>query len=46
LSCFNTAERAQLQEYTEKAADALEVLVQKGPQEAMNLYNNRDLLTK
>ena len=46
LSCFNAAERAQLQEYTEKAADALEVLVQKGPQEAMNLYNNRDLLTK
>ena len=46
LSCFNAAERAQLQEYTEKAADALELLVQKGPQEAMNLYNNRDLLTK
>jgi len=46
LSCFNAAERAQLQEYTEKAADALEVLVQKGPQGAMNLYNNRDLLTK
>ena len=46
LSCFNAAERAQLQEYTEKAADSLEVLVQKGPQEAMNLYNNRDLLTK
>ena len=46
LSCFNAAERAQLQEYLEKAADALELLVQKGPQEAMNLYNNRDLLTK
>ena len=46
LSCFNAAERAQLQEYTEKAADALELLVQNGPQEAMNLYNNRDLLTK
>jgi len=46
LSCFNAAERAQLQEYTEKATDALELLVQKGPQEAMNLYNNRDLLTK
>ena len=46
LSCFNAAERAQLQEYTEKASDALELLVQKGPQEAMNLYNNRDLLTK
>jgi PTH1 family peptidyl-tRNA hydrolase len=46
LSCFNAAERAQLHEYIEKAADALELLVQKGPQEAMNLYNNRDLLTK
>jgi len=46
LSCFNAAERAQLNEYLEKAADALELLVQKGPQEAMNLYNNRDLLTK
>jgi len=46
LSCFNSAERAQLREYIEKAADALEVLVQKGPQGAMNLYNNRDLLTK
>ena len=46
LSCFNAAERAQLQEYTEKATNALELLVQKGPQEAMNLYNNRDLLTK
>jgi PTH1 family peptidyl-tRNA hydrolase len=46
LSCFNVAERTQLHEYVEKAADALEVLVQKGPQEAMNLYNNRDLLTK
>lgn len=45
LSCFSGAERAQLQEYIEKAADALELLVQKGPQEAMNLYNNRDLLT-
>jgi PTH1 family peptidyl-tRNA hydrolase len=44
LSCFNAAERAQLAEYLEKAADALELLVQKGPQEAMNLYNNRDLL--
>lgn len=45
LSCFNAAERAQLHEYVEKAADALEALVQKGPQEAMNLFNNRDLLT-
>jgi PTH1 family peptidyl-tRNA hydrolase len=46
LSCFNAAERAQLSEYLEKATDALEILVQKGPQEAMNRYNNRDLLTK
>ena len=46
LSCFSAVERAQLAEYLDKAADALNVLVQKGPQEAMNLYNNRDLLTK
>ena len=45
LSCFSAAERARLQEYLAKATDALEILVQKSPQEAMNLYNNRDLLT-
>ena len=45
LSCFSAAERARLQEYLAKATDALEILVEKGPQEAMNLYNNRDLLT-
>jgi len=45
LSCFSTSERARLKEYLAKAAEALEILVQKGPQEAMNLYNNRDLLT-
>ncbi len=45
LSGFTTAEREQLNEYLAKAAAALEVLVQEGPQAAMNLYNNRDLLT-
>jgi len=45
LSCFNAAERAQLDEYLHRAADALQVLVEKGPQAAMNLYNKRDLLT-
>lgn len=45
LSRFNAAERSRLQEYIELAADALELLVRHGAQEAMNSYNNRDLLT-
>lgn len=45
LNGFNADERRRLREYTEKAADALEMLVQKGAQEAMNSFNNRDLLT-
>lgn len=45
LSRFNTAERKHLGEYFNVAVEALELLVQKGPQEAMNSYNNREILT-
>jgi PTH1 family peptidyl-tRNA hydrolase len=45
LSRFNAEERSNLGQFVEKAADALEVLVREGAQEAMNQYNNRDLLT-
>ncbi len=45
LSRFNAMERAQLEKYVETAADALELLLQKGAQEAMNNYNNREVLT-
>ena len=46
LTCFSAAERAQLSEYIETAADALEALLQQGAQAAMNLYNNRQVLTQ
>lgn len=46
LTGFNAAERVQLKEYIETAADALEALLQKGAQDAMNLYNNRHVLTQ
>jgi len=46
LSRFNAAERVLLEKYVETAVDALEVLLRDGAQEAMNSYNNRDLLTK
>jgi PTH1 family peptidyl-tRNA hydrolase len=45
LSRFNTAERGQLEKYVETAADALELLLREGAQEAMNSYNNREVLT-
>lgn len=44
LSRFASAERAQLENYLDVAADALEFLLQRGPNEAMNTYNNRELL--
>ena len=44
LSRFNAAERTQLGKYVEVAAEALELLVQKGAPEAMNTYNNRAVL--
>jgi PTH1 family peptidyl-tRNA hydrolase len=45
LSRFNASERGSLQKYVEMASDALEMLLQKGAQEAMNNYNNREVLT-
>jgi len=44
LSRFNAAERALLDKHIETAADALELLLRVGAQEAMNRYNNRDVL--
>lgn len=45
LSRFASAERGQLDDYLEAAADALELLLRRGPNEAMNAFNNRDVLT-
>ncbi len=45
LNRFNTAERISLQKYIEVASDALELLLREGAQEAMNSYNNREVLT-
>ena len=45
LSRFNAMERTNLEKYIETAADALEVLIEHGVQEAMNRYNNREILT-
>ena len=45
LSRFNATERISLQKYVEVASDALELLLREGAQEAMNSYNNRELLT-
>ncbi|NJC88250.1 MAG: aminoacyl-tRNA hydrolase [Desulfuromonas sp.] len=44
LSRFASGERVQLGGYIEAAVDALEFLLQRGPNEAMNSYNNRELL--
>ena len=45
LSRFNATERISLQKYLEVASDALELLLREGAQEAMNSYNNREVLT-
>jgi len=45
LSRFNATERVSLQKYVEVASDALELLLCEGAQEAMNSYNNREVLT-
>lgn len=44
LSRFNAMERTLLEKYIETAADALELLLRVGVQEAMNRYNNREVL--
>lgn len=44
LSRFSAAERALLDKQVETAADALESLLRDGAQEAMNRYNNREVM--
>jgi len=43
LSRFASTERAVLDEYLEAAVEALELMLRRGPNEAMNSYNNREL---
>ena len=45
LSRFNAAERKQLGTYINVATEALEMLLREGAQQAMNSYNNREILT-
>jgi PTH1 family peptidyl-tRNA hydrolase len=45
LSRFNAVERALLERFIDTATNALEDLIRNGVQDAMNRYNNRDLLT-
>lgn len=45
LSRFNASERGHLSKYVETATDALEALIRDGAQEAMNRFNNREVLT-
>jgi PTH1 family peptidyl-tRNA hydrolase len=45
LSRFNVVERALLERFIDIATNALEDLIRNGVQDAMNRYNNRDLLT-
>lgn len=44
LSRFSAAERTRLDDYLDAAGDALELLLQRGAPEAMNAYNNRELI--
>lgn len=44
LSRFASSERAQLDDYLDAATEALEFLLRRGPNEAMNAYNNRELI--
>jgi PTH1 family peptidyl-tRNA hydrolase len=45
LSRFNAAERSQLGKYIDIASEAIELLLREGTQQAMNSYNNREILT-
>jgi PTH1 family peptidyl-tRNA hydrolase len=45
LSRFNVAERKQLGTYIDVATEALEMLLREGAQQALNSYNNREILT-
>jgi PTH1 family peptidyl-tRNA hydrolase len=42
LNRFASAERAELDGYIDTAAEALEMLITSGPQEAMNKFNKRE----
>jgi PTH1 family peptidyl-tRNA hydrolase len=44
LSRFASGERTQLNDYLDAATEALEFLLRRGPSEAMNAYNNRELI--
>jgi PTH1 family peptidyl-tRNA hydrolase len=44
LSRFSSAERTLLDGYLDAAGEALEFLLQRGAQDAMNTYNNRELV--
>jgi len=44
LNRFAGGERVQLDDYLDAATDALEFLLRRGPIEAMNAYNNRELI--
>lgn len=44
LSRFASGERAHLDAYLDAATEALELLLRRGPNEAMNAYNNRELI--
>jgi PTH1 family peptidyl-tRNA hydrolase len=44
LNRFSAGERTQLDDYLDAATDALEFLLRRGPIEAMNAYNNRELI--
>jgi len=44
LSRFASVERSRLSDYLEAATDALELVLRRGPHEAMNSYNNRELI--
>ena len=46
LSRFAAGERAELDDFLDTAVDALELLVSRGPQDAMNKYNTRNLQTR
>ena len=46
LSRFSAGERAHLDKVMDTATEALELLVSRGAQEAMNSYNNREIFTE
>lgn len=45
LNRFASSERTHLEAYLDAATDALEFLLRRGPTEAMNAFNNRELIS-